>query len=143
MQDLKKPLTYAEALQQAAEPVAVNFSPGPEYGDDKRLFQGIASVERAPGGRLWAVWYSGGQGESCLNYSVLATSGDGGESWSGPQLIIDPPGSVRAAEPNVWLDPNGKLWLFWNQSHTLHDGRWGVWAISTDSPDADGKLHPQ
>ncbi len=137
MKDLKKPLTYAEALQQAGEPVEINFAPGAEYGDDKRLFQGIASVERAPGGRLWAVWYSGGQGESCLNYSVLATSADGGESWSGPVLVIDPPGSVRAAEPNVWLDPNGKLWLFWNQSHTLHDGRWGVWAISTDNPDAE------
>lgn len=135
MSNGKKPLTYAEALAEAARPVEINFLPGPEYADDKRLFQGIPSIERAPGGRLWAAWYSGGQGESCLNYTVLATSGDGGQSWSGPVLVVDPPGYVRAAEPCLWLDPNGCLWFFWGQSHTLHDGRWGVWAISTDSPD--------
>ncbi|MCA1808658.1 MAG: sialidase family protein [Kiritimatiellia bacterium] len=131
----KTKLTYAEALRQAAQPATPNFNPGPEYADDRRMFQGIASIERAPGGRLWAVWYSGGQGESCLNYVVLATSDNGGTSWSPPVLVIDPPGAVRTAEPNIWLDPNNKMWLFWNQSHTLHDGRWGVWAMSTENPD--------
>lgn len=132
-------LTYDEILKEAAAPVQPNFSPGPEYADSRRVFQGIPSIERAPGGRLWAAWYSGGQGESPLNYVILATSTDDGASWSKPLLAIDPPGRVRACDPNVWLDPLNRLWLFWTQMHTLHDGRWGVWSIVADDPDRE---HP-
>lgn len=137
MKQVTRPQTYREALALAARPVKPNLSPGSEYADDKRLFQGIPGLERAPGGRLWATVFSGGQGESCLNYVALFTSGDDGASWAGPTLVIDPPGSARAYDETVWLDPNGRLWLFWTQAHTLHDGRWGVWAITTDEPDAE------
>ena len=41
----------------------VNNSPGPEYADGVRMFQGIPSLERAKNGRLWALWYGGGRGE--------------------------------------------------------------------------------
>ncbi|MFA7160054.1 MAG: sialidase family protein [Kiritimatiellia bacterium] len=132
-------LTYEEILKEAEAPVQPNFSPGPEYADSRRVFQGIPSIERAPGGRLWAAWYAGGQGESPLNYVLLATSANDGESWSRPLMVIDPPGNVRACDPNVWLDPAKRLWLFWMQVHTLHDGRWGVWSMTTDEPD---KEHP-
>lgn len=129
-------LTYADAIYAAAQPSTIQHEPGPEYGDDRRLFQGIPGIERTPGGRLWATWYAGGQGESPLNYTLLSTSADDGETWSGPVLVIDPPGHVRSCDPCLWLDPDGRLWLFWMQTHTLHDGRWGVWAITTDQPDA-------
>jgi hypothetical protein len=128
-------MTYQAALSEARQPVTPNLAPGADYADDKRVFQGIPGIERTPAGRLWATWYSGGQGESSLNYIVLVTSGDDGATWSGPVLVIDPPGHVRACDPNVWLDPCGRLWLFWMQAHTLHDGQWGVWAITTDEPD--------
>jgi hypothetical protein len=130
-------LTYEEILKEALVPVQPNFSPGPEYADSRRVFQGIPSIERAPGGRLWAAWYSGGQGESPLNYVMLATSADDGESWSKPLLVIDPPGRVRACDPNVWLDPGNQLWLFWMQVHTLHDGQWGLWSMTTGEPDKE------
>jgi len=138
MNDISK-LTYDEVLKEAAAPVKPNFTPGPEYADSKRVFQGIPSIERAPGGRLWATWYSGGQGESPLNYILLATSADDGEHWGKPILVIDPPGHVRACDPNIWLDPVNRLWLFWMQAHTLHDGRWGVWCMTTEEPDIE---HP-
>lgn len=134
MTDSSHPSTYQQALDQAQQPVTPNFAPGPEYADDKRLFQGIPGITCAPDGRLWATWYSGGQGESPLNYIVLVTSGDDGKTWSSPILVIDPPGHVRACDSNVWIDPQGRLWLFWTQMHTLHDGRWGVWTITTDQP---------
>ena len=130
-----KPKTYAEALQTARTPARLHFSPGPEYADDKRMFQGIAGIERAPNGRLWATWYCGGQGESWCNYVLLATSDDDGETWSEPLLVVDHPERVRVADSCIWLDPTGRLWLFWKQGHTLHDGQWGVWAITTDQPD--------
>ena len=128
-------MDYADLLKEARTPVPPDLSPGPEYAEDKRLFQGIPGIERAPGGRLWATWYAGGQGESPLNYVLLASSADDGATWSPPVLVIDPPGRVRAQAPNLWLDPTGRLWLFWGQSHTLHDGRWGVWALTTGNPD--------
>lgn len=118
----------------ALEPVRVNTSPGSEYADNTRLFQGIPGIERARNGRLWAVWYAGGPGEGPENYVILVTSDDDGKSWCGPKLVIDPPGPVRAYDPTLWMDPTGKLWLFWAQSHGNWDGRSGVWTITTDTP---------
>jgi predicted neuraminidase len=106
-----------EPKDPAALPPPINFSPGPEYGDDVRMFQGIPSLERAPSGRLWAMWYGGGVTEDRHNYVMLVTSGDDGQRWSGLKLVIDPDrdGPVRAFDPCPWLDPTGRLWLFWAQ----------------------------
>lgn len=125
------------ALQ--APPVLI--PPGPKYADSTRAFQGIPGIERAANGRLWAIWYAGGPdepGEGPGNYVVIVTSDDDGKTWSEPVLVIDPPGPVRAYDPCLWHDPNGKLWLFWAQSYQWWDGRSGVWAIvAEDSSRAD------
>ncbi|MFV2066992.1 MAG: sialidase family protein [Pirellulales bacterium] len=111
----------AEKVEQAEDPAAapppINSTPGPEYADDVRMFQGIPSLERAPNGRLWAMWYGGGVTEDRHNYVMLVTSGDDGQTWSGLKLVIDPDrdGPVRAFDPCLWLDPAGRLWLFWAQ----------------------------
>ena len=60
-----KPLDpRANDADPAHVPPPVNTSPGAEYGDDPRLFQGIPGIERVPhpggNGRLWAIWYAGG-----------------------------------------------------------------------------------
>jgi predicted neuraminidase len=122
----------ARDADPALVPPPVNTAPGPEYGDDTRIFQGIPGLERAPNGRLWALWYAGGPeepGEGAGNYVLLVTSADDGQIWSGPRLVIDPPGLVRAYDPCLWHDPLGRLWLFWAQSCHHWDGRAGVWAI--------------
>lgn len=118
----------------------VNTTPGPEYADTARLWQGIPGIERTRGGRLWATWYSGGTTEGPYNYVVLVTSDDDGKSWSGPQLVIDPPGFVRAFDPCLWTDPSGRLWLFWAQALGHWDGRAGVFAITCSNPDADSPV---
>jgi predicted neuraminidase len=120
------------AADPALQPSPINTHPGPEFADSTRAFQGIPGIERAANGRLWAVWYSGGQGEGGANYVVAVTSGDDGKTWSTPRLVIDPPGLVRAYDPCLWHDPQGRLWLFWAQSHNWWDGRSGVWAVVTD-----------
>jgi hypothetical protein len=86
----------------------LNWNPGPEYDASTRPFQGCPSLAVAPGGRLWAFWLTGGVNEGPDNYVVLVTSGDGGETWSEPRLVIDPP--YRASEPGAWVDPSGRLW---------------------------------
>lgn len=110
-------LPLAGAVQSPAiYPAAPNLSPGPEYADNVRMFQGIPGIERASNGRLWATWYGGGVAEDANNYVLLYTSGDNGVSWE-RVLVLDPDsaGPDRAFDPCLWHDPTGKLWLFWAQ----------------------------
>lgn len=116
----------------------VNFAPGKEYDAEARKFQGIPTIARAPGGRLWAVWYAGPVSEDRYNYLVAATSADGGRTWSEVKFVVDPDGDgpKRVADPCLWLDPAGKLWLFW----WLQDREAQVsatMAINTANPDAE------
>lgn len=114
----------------------VNLSPGPEYADAKREFQGIPSIARAPGGRLWATWYGGGKHEGPENYIMLATSGDDGQTWSDLKLVVDPP--YRASEPGVWGDPQGRLWLMCNlYPQGLCGGETSMWVIVAEDPDQE------
>jgi len=123
------------AEDSALAPPPVILAPGPEYGPNTRAFQGIPGLERTPGGRLWATWYGGGPGEGPANYVMLATSADDGRTWSDLTLVIDPPGLVRAFDPCLWIDPTGRMWLFWAQAWRHWDGRGGVWAITTNDPE--------
>lgn len=127
----------------ALESCALQFEPGARYAASTRRWQGIPGIERAANGRLWATWYSGGDNEGPDNYVLLVSSEDDGASWSEPLLVIDPPGQVRAFDPCLWIDPLGRLWLFWaqavyseNGNVPTFDGRGGVWAIVTHTPDA-------
>ncbi len=116
---------------------------GDEYRKETRKFQGIPSLARSPNGRIWAVWYASPTGgEDQNNYVVAVSSGDDGKSWSENSVVIDPDqtGPVRAYDPELWLDPDGRLWLFWAQA-IAHDGTIaGVWAITTENPDGE---HPE
>ncbi len=118
----------------ALQPMHVNLAPGTKYADETRRFQGIPGLERAANGRLWATWYAGGITEGPENYVLLVSSGDNGKTWSKPKLVVDPPKEVRAFDPCLWLDPDGRLWLFWAQGFSHWDGRGGVWAIVTENP---------
>src|SRR5690606_19466166 len=81
----------SEAVDDGPTPAAiapvVNFDPGDEYADSQRMFQGISSLERSPGGRLWATWYGGGVTEDRHNYIMLVTSDDNGQTWSEMKLV--------------------------------------------------------
>ena len=104
-----------------------------------RKFTGIPSVAVTGQGRMWAVWYAGtSPGEDKNNYVVVSSGSDSGENWQ-EKLIIDPDGDgpVRAFDPEIWIDPTGRLWVFWTQA-IGHDGSVaGVWSIKCDDPDSD------
>lgn len=120
---------------------------GHQHSPENRKFTGISSLAVSPGGRMWAVWYAGiTPGEDINNYVVVATSGDKGEAWE-EVLVIDPdgPGPVRSFDPEVWTDPDGKLWIFWAQAAPT-GGTWslvaegtlaGVWALKIDDPETN------
>jgi hypothetical protein len=108
------------------------------YADDGRCWQGIPSVEKTKAGQLYVVFYSGMKTEDSGNFVVVMRSRDGGEKWLCPWMIIEHPRpDIRCFDPNIWLDPTGRLWIFWSQSRGKFDGRAGVWAITTRDPDAE------
>ncbi len=114
--------------------------PLPEHAVTNRAFQGIPSMAVAPGGRLWANWYAGvTPGEDHNNYVVLSTSGDGGSTWE-EILVIDPDGAgtVRSFDPELWVSPDGRLFVFWAQmDRGRRDAQLGVWYIETRQPDEE------
>ena len=120
------------------QPVRPDLQPGEKYAAPNRSWQGVPGIERAPDGRLWATWYSGGKGEGSENYVLVVTSEDDGCTWSDPVAVIDPPGLVRAFDPCLWHDPLGRLWWFWSQACPMPgevwDGRGGVWAMTAERP---------
>ena len=125
---------YASELQ----PAQVFIRPDrPDFLPQNRHWQGIASMERTPGGRLFAIFYSGGETEQNGNYVAVVVSDDDGKTWLDPLITIQHPDTegMRVFDPNVWLDPLGHLWITWAQSHNYFDGRDGVWVMRWDRPD--------
>lgn len=128
------------AIDRGLEPPTINTKPGPEYNDDVRIGNMIIGIDRTPKGRLWACWV--GNGDNPNGFFMLASSDDDGITWSKPRLVIDPTDppnepTRRALVGNVWTDPLGRLWLFFDQSEGYFDGRCGDWYIRCDNPDAD------
>jgi hypothetical protein len=119
----------------------IRQSPGAAFHAAARLWQGIPGIERADNGRLWATWYTGGEGEGPNNHVVLVTSDDDGRTWTEPVLAVVPPSGGRCFDPCLWLDPQKRLWLFWAQcgNRSQWDGRGGVWCIQ--APEG-GRLNP-
>lgn len=116
----------------------------PEEYPQNRKFQGIPSIAALPGnGGLFATWYAGGTGEGPDNYVIIARSHNDGLSWEDPFFIIrHEDKNIRCFDPNIWCDPEGKLWIFWAQSYSLKvgntsDGRAGVWASYSSNPNGE------
>ena len=127
-------------LDLSLEPPVLHTDPGPEYSEDRLDYAMTIGIERTPKGRLWAAWVAGGDSDKGL--FVLGSSDDDGKTWKPPRLVIDPPEAPtglrrRTLVGNLWTDPTGKLWLFFDQSMGYYDGRAGDWAITCDHPDAD------
>ena len=134
----KTDASYVSPLDVALTPPTVLQNPtAAEYQDGNREWQGMPGLARdGKSGRLWATWYSGGTGEGSDNWVVLYTSADDGNSWTGPVVVVDHVHPVRVYDPNLWVDPNGRMWLIWAQSNTYFDGRCGTWMIYTDNPES-------
>lgn len=122
----------------------LNFSPGSEFDEAKRFWQGCPTILRTPKGRLYAGWYSGGSREPSLrNYNVLVRSDDNGRHWSEPLLVIP---SLRkelicCIDIQLFLDPSGKMWIFWTRRdfhYPFDDERHlSTFASVCDDPDAE------
>ena len=139
-----KTMDKVKALELVADlaliPPPLNTSPLPEYGYDRLDYGMTIGMERTPKGRLWACWVAGGDSPDA--FFVLATSDDDGETWSAPRLVVDShsrnlPRKRSVLVGNLWTDPKGRLWLIFDQSMDMFDGRGGVWTSICENPDAD------
>ena len=128
------------------EKLNVNFSPGSEYDETKRFWQGCPTILRTPRGRLFAGWYSGGMGEPHWeNYNLLIRSDDNGMTWSKPELVISgsPEDDFATIDIQLWLDPLGRMWLFFAKISyapgvkPTDPDRWVTWAMICENPDAE------
>ncbi len=100
-----------------------------KFSADKRLWQGIPSIEVTKGGRIFLTYYSGGTKEEIGNYCILAKS-DGGEHFE--DIVITYEEGFRCYDPCLWIDPLGRLWFTWGIAPNH-----AVWAAICDDPDAD------
>ena len=133
-----------EMMEKVADlaliPPVPNTSPLPEYDYDRLDYGMTIGIERTPKGRLWACWVAGG--DSPEAFFVLNSSDDDGETWSKPRLVLDShsknlPRERSILVGNLWTDPKGRLWVIFDQSMDMFDGRGGVWATVCENPDAD------
>jgi len=119
-------------------PVVIS-NPGAEFQDDARPGAMIIGMDRTPMGRIWGCWT--GTGDKRDGYFLLATSDDGGTAWSKPRLAIGARSDREqklsgALVGNLWTDPKGRLWLFFDQQLGDPQGRITNWFIRCDEPDA-------
>ena len=111
--------------------------PDCRFANRNRMFQGIPAVERTAGGRTFIAFYGGMSGEESGNFVVLFYCDDAGYDFGEPYLAVEAPTpACRCFDPCLWIDPEGRLWLFYAQSYTYIDGRLGVWACVCSEPDA-------
>jgi len=129
----------AELKKFDPEVPVVLADPGAEFQDEARPGAMIIGMDRTPKGRLWGCWT--GTGDKVDGYFLLATSDDGGQSWSKPRLAVGPRIATDqrlsgALVGNLWTDPLGRLWLFFDQQLGDPQGRITNWFIRCDNPDA-------
>lgn len=92
------------------------ISPGEEYSERERAWQGAPSIAMTDGGRLFVGFMSGGIYEpDPRNHMVLVYSDDKGDTWSEPVLVIEskPENNTRCFEIELWRSPENELWMFW------------------------------
>ena len=118
---------------------SVILNPGAEFQDEARAGAMIIGMDRTPKGRIWGCWT--GTGDKKDGYFLLATSDDGGTTWSKPRLAVG--ARLEATQKisgalvgNLWTDPKGRLWLFFDQQLGDPQGRISNWFIRCDDPDA-------
>ncbi|MCP5560774.1 MAG: exo-alpha-sialidase [Verrucomicrobiaceae bacterium] len=114
-------------------------NPGAEFQDDARPGAMIIGMDRTPKGRIWGCWT--GTGDKKDGYFLLATSDDDGASWSKPRLAVGARTEFGqklsgALVGNLWTDPKGRLWLFFDQQLGNPDDRVTNWFMRCDDPDS-------
>ncbi len=97
---------------------------------------GIPGIEVTSSGRIFIVWFSGGEKEPMPENTIyLCMSDDGGEIFERSCVMAGPQNGSRAFDPTLWIDPSGRLWLIFNRGNK-ETAEHGVYARICMEPDA-------
>ncbi|MBO5199001.1 MAG: exo-alpha-sialidase [Lachnospiraceae bacterium] len=103
-----------------------------QFYSDYRVWQGIPAIERTADGRLFCTFYSGRATETYGNYCVVLQSDDDGHTWTEPICAAYDGEMNRCFDPQLWIDPLGRLWFTWCRGNALD-----LYGAICDHPDAD------
>jgi sialidase-1 len=122
----------------AMEAVSINSAPTVQYMKGNLDYGMTIGIERTSRGRIWCCWVGGGDDSKA--FFCLAWSDDDGETWTDTRAVLDPhdsnlPENRRTIVGNLWCDPDGCLWLFFDEAMTYYDGRGGTWYTRCNNPD--------
>ena len=97
---------------------------------DKGAFSGVMDVTVGMDSLFWLVYKAQ---SSSGDPTVMVASGKGA-SWK-DVLTIQPAKkkSVKISHPQIWMDPDGKLWIFWTKQVNYSSGIDNeIWALTGD-----------
>ena len=129
-------------LDDSLKPATIIIDPTDDLYDPDNQMQRTTNfcVCRTPGGRILQSFFSAKEhnDENTGNWDMIICSEDGGKSFHN-KVAVNPPNfkTTRVFEGIFWLDPKGRLWIFYVQTYRRMDGREGVWCIRCDNPDAE------
>ena len=131
-----------EAFEKFADlavklPPVIRMANIADYSTNKLDFALNNGLAMTRGGRIWANWIAGG--DSSSSFTAGSWSDDDGETWTDVNFVIDGHDGTIAGRTNIigtyWLDPDGILHCFTDQSMMHYDGRAGVWEAVCRNPD--------
>lgn len=131
--------TFKTLLQRGYAIPFINHQPDDRY-KMKNLNYGMTIGNAiTKGGRQFVCWVGGG--DSPKAFFLLSYSDDDAVTWTEPVLVIDPHDTTLPCDRStlvgtLWVDPENRLWLFFNQSLEQFDGRSSNWFIRCDDPDS-------
>jgi hypothetical protein len=136
-------------IEYAKEPSRPDISQAKDFSDTQQIlkgipstFQGLPTVAAAPSGRVWVSYWIGGDVEHdrhTKNRMVLYTAASPGAPMEGPVVITKSDHGYYTFQPNLWIDPSGRLWFTWVELGVGEEGLSTV-ALVTDDP---GSAHPK
>ena len=104
------------------------------YTNENRVWQGIPGIAVTKKGRIFVSFYSGNVKEDEGNFVVLIKSDDDGKTFSAPVTVVFNKNGGRCFDEVLWIDPIGRLWLFWGYMGKIGEG---TYCAVCENPDAD------
>lgn len=104
------------------------------FTKEYRVWQGIPGIAITKKGRIFISFYSGNVKEDEGNFVVLIRSDDDGKTFSTPTTVVFNKEGGRCFDEVLWIDPDGRLWLFWAYMGVIGEG---TYCAVCNDPDAD------